>query len=213
MLYAKNKAGERILATKDVEATCPGCGSTMVAKMGNIIMHHWAHVKDSECDSWSEPEGEWHLGWKKRIDDYAKEHEIEDVLTIEKYMKQEDKWHFADIHSTNEGVTELQHSSISVADIEQRENFYGKMKWLFDVSEAYSSGRILLWEKPVEMDQPYYTFVWKRAKKTLMYTKKPLFLDLGNGQILQVQKKNINGKMYGWGYIIDYQWFISAYIL
>jgi competence protein CoiA len=221
MLYAKNISGDRIWPSKDIEARCFGCDSLMVAKMGAIMTHHWAHLTKKECDEWMENEGEWHLGWKKRIEDYAKENKI-NGLTVEKFIKQNDKWHFADIYSNEEGVTELQHSSISVENIQAREQFYGRMKWLFDCREAYEKGRLnittqskIINTHPVLGNQyeEWNNFTWKHCKKSIGYTAKPIFFDLGNNKILQVRKKTINGKMYGWGKVVDYEYFITAWVL
>ena len=52
MLYALNSSDEKIRATKNVEGWCPQCRGLMVAKMGEINAHHWAHVSSKDCDVW-----------------------------------------------------------------------------------------------------------------------------------------------------------------
>jgi competence CoiA-like predicted nuclease len=204
MLYAKNINGVKISPEKNIEARCFGCDSLMVAKMGMVMLHHWAHLTKKECDIWMENEGEWHLGWKKLCEEHSK---INDI-TIEKFIKKENIWHFADIYSEKKGVTELQHSPISVQDIQAREQFYGKMVWLFDCREAYKEGRLTIY-----YHNTYHTFTWKHPKKTIDFVRKPVFFDIGDNKILQISKTSIEGKMYGWGQIIDYKFFITTYVL
>lgn len=202
MLYAKNINGERILPTKDTEARCFGCGSLMIAKMGVIMSHHWAHLTKVECDEWMENEGEWHLGWKKKCTMFPD-------IEVEKFIKKENVWHFADVYFKNKStIIELQYSSISVEDIQKREEFYGKMIWLFDCRDAHNEERLCISE------QSYgHNFSWKRPKKTIGYANKPIFFDLGDNRILQVKKKTVKTRMYGWGYIISYDKFVSDNLL
>lgn len=198
MMYAKNNNGERILATKDQEGFCIGCGSKMMAKMGSIMVHHWSHITKVQCDDWMENEGEWHLSWKQKFIQYGNN------VEIEKYIKKGNEWHFADIYTEYDGVTELQHSTISIEDIKKREEFYEKMVWLFDCKEAFLMGRFCIYNKG-----NYHTFVWKHCKKSLMESNKSLYLDIGNNKIFKIMKKNINKKMFGWGNIIDYDTFLN----
>ena len=39
---------ERIEATKGAKGVCPCCGNDLVAKCGEIVIHHWSHKK--KCD-------------------------------------------------------------------------------------------------------------------------------------------------------------------
>ena len=162
------------------------------------MTHHWAHLTKKECDEWMENEGEWHLGWKKKcnmlpwID-----------VEVEKFIKKENVWHFADIYSESRGVIELQHSSISVEDIQAREQFYGKMIWLFDCRDAHNEERLCIREMSYG-----YNFTWKHPKKTIGYANKPVFFDLGDNRILQIKKKTVGTRMYGWGTIISYGKFV-----
>jgi ribosomal protein L33 len=41
--------------------------SKLTPKCGKIKVHHWAHKNDLNCDSWREPETEWHRQWKNRF--------------------------------------------------------------------------------------------------------------------------------------------------
>jgi len=42
---------KRIEATKGAKGVCPCCGSELVAKCGEIKVHHWSHKK--KCDDWT----------------------------------------------------------------------------------------------------------------------------------------------------------------
>ncbi|MBS1728868.1 MAG: hypothetical protein JST51_19280 [Armatimonadetes bacterium] len=65
MQYAVTRDGEKIEAVKDVEAFCPICLEPVLARCGRIKIHHWAHVADLDCDSWTEPETEWHRAGRR----------------------------------------------------------------------------------------------------------------------------------------------------
>jgi hypothetical protein len=89
----------------------------VLAKCGQINVHHWAHVVGEDCDPWSEPETPWHRKWK------SFGHLTEQTLAN----------HRADIITSRGLVVELQHSGISVDEIREREAFYGaNLRWLFD---------------------------------------------------------------------------------
>ena len=67
MLYADTRHG-RIEAEPGLQGACPQCGTPMVPKCGDIVSWHWAHTTTANCDPWSEGEGEWHRGWKRRLE-------------------------------------------------------------------------------------------------------------------------------------------------
>lgn len=107
---------------KKGRATCPLCSGRVIAKCGTRVTHHWAHEATTDCDPWSEPEGEWHRAWKSLVRPEQRE------VTMGP--------HRADIVSASGQVIELQHSSISAEDIAERCAFYHPMIWVFDVSKA-----------------------------------------------------------------------------
>ena len=116
MQYA-NVGGERVEATPGIKATCPLCKTGVVAKCGQLVVHHWAHVSNQECDPWWEPETAWHRRWKS----FARQTEV----TIQN--------HRADIVTSTGLIVELQHSGIAVEEIQERERCYGpNLRWLFD---------------------------------------------------------------------------------
>jgi len=126
--------GEKVEATPGIRGTCVCCGSETIAKCGTVMVHHWAHKSLIECDQWWESEGEWHRTWKRAVG-------AEDPARIEVTIRDtfSGKWHRADALSIDGWVIELQHSPLSPAKIQEREEFYGVhskgMVWIFDHSE------------------------------------------------------------------------------
>lgn len=192
MLYAYTKDGQKIRATKKnksegINAYCPlcdwpQCEKPLIYKPGKINASHFAHPEDIECDPWSRgKESEWHLGWKKLVN--KKECEV----TIE---KNGDK-HRADIQNKNGLVIELQNSSISFSEIHDREKFYDNMIWLFNGRKS----RIYVHEEKYKLlgwPDDCKSVTWKNVKKTILYARKRIFIDLDDGNVLYLIK-NING--------------------
>lgn len=120
MLYAKDASGLKVRASHRIQGWCPGCGAELLAKCGPILIHHWSHRARPECDPWWE-ETAWHRWWKDRF----RPDQVEVTLGP----------HRADVLS-QETVLELQHSSISSEEIEEREQFYtssvGGLIWVID---------------------------------------------------------------------------------
>jgi hypothetical protein len=97
-------------------------------------------------------------------------------------MSKNGETHRADAVLPDGKIIELQHSRISPEEIRERELFYGeKLVWIFDCRSAYEKGRIELKEK-----NDNKTFRWKHAKKTIAYTSRKTFLDLGEGNLYEL---------------------------
>jgi competence protein CoiA len=114
---------ERKEAQPNLSGVCIGCGNPMVAKCGEVRIKHWAHKRQSSCDSWWERETEWHRNWKNQFQDSWQEviHHADDG-----------ERHIADIETPDGWVIEFQHSHISVDERKSRENFYQKLIWVVD---------------------------------------------------------------------------------
>lgn len=84
--------GSRSRPIPGVLGECPFCGSEMIARCGEIKVHHWAHKSKADCDPWWEPETDWHrrwknefpIGWQERVftDRDSGERHIADVQTL-----------------------------------------------------------------------------------------------------------------------------------
>nr|WP_288210078.1 competence protein CoiA family protein [uncultured Dysgonomonas sp.] len=107
-----------------VDAVCPGCGASVIAKCGIQKTHHWAHKNMRMCDSWWETETEWHRAWKNKFPAEWQEIFLPDKQTGEK--------HIADVRTEHGLVIEFQHSFINPEERISREEFYKKMVWVVD---------------------------------------------------------------------------------
>lgn len=100
---------------------CKCCDTSMIGKKGTINRHHFAHKTKEDCDSWLQYKTEWHLFWQNLFNK-----EKQEVV-----MVKDEKKHIADIVS-NERVIEVQHSNISLENVQARELFYRNIIWLLD---------------------------------------------------------------------------------
>jgi len=117
MLYALNtETREKISAIKGIPAICPGCELPVIAKIGSVVIPHWAHQKNSNC-SFSEGETPWHLEWKSK---FPKEN-------CEIRMGN----HRADVFINNV-VLEFQSVTPDYKKILEREAFYENMFWIYN---------------------------------------------------------------------------------
>ena len=115
---------EKVEAQPDLQASCPGCGKPVIAKCGERRIHHWAHRNNKNCDSWWEPETEWHRSWKNNFPDDWQEVFLVDAKTKE--------LHIADVRTSHGLVVEFQHSHINPIERRSRESFYKNMVWVVD---------------------------------------------------------------------------------
>lgn len=173
MIWARviGKPG-RHTATKGARGVCEVCGGELRAKCGSLVTAHWAH-RAADCDAWSEPESDWHRNWKALFPEAWQE------VTIGR--------HRADI-KTPKLVIELQHSSISVEEIREREQFYGDMVWVFD--QRRSAARIAGFAPQQDPYFPefdrYERFAWVRHRRSLLACEKPVFIHTGRGKLFHV---------------------------
>jgi len=150
------------------------------------------------------PETQWHIDWKT----------IVGIDSCEVIVEKSGERKIADTITPKGFVVEYQHSSISTKEIKDREAFYEKMVWVFDLREPRSKGRFEI--RKGDIEAPYSTFRWLHAWKRLAYCTKPVFLHLGpyayeyyGGFInvipgpdlmFKVEKFYNKGK-YGWGHL------------
>ncbi len=113
---------ERIEATKGAKGICPSCGSELIARCGEIKIHHWAHKKKCD-DHWWENETEWHRNWKNQFPSELQERIHKD---------ESDEKHIADVKTSSGWTIEFQHSAISREERDSRDNFYNKLIWIVD---------------------------------------------------------------------------------
>jgi competence protein CoiA len=208
MMYADTASG-RAEASPGLEGTCPSCGHPCRPKCGNINVWHWAHHAGADCDPWSEPMTEWHLGWQRAVPPERRE-----------VVKGP---HRADIVTASGGVVEIQHSPVSDDVIAEREEFYGyQMAWIFDATKVditvEPAPAVLantpcgcankqcarIWLRPGTVCRcqhegcagrmakrqwklsPEVRFRWKYARRSVAACRRPVFLDLGQDRVLRL---------------------------
>jgi hypothetical protein len=115
--------GERREAEPGLSAKCPGCGSPMIARCGELRVWHWSHQGRRTCDPWWEPETEWHRAWKNNFPEIWQEF----FQTAENGER-----HIADVKTERGLVIEFQHSPLRRDERESREHFYGNIVWVVD---------------------------------------------------------------------------------
>jgi len=113
---------EKVEATKGAHGICQVCGSELIAKCGEIKIHHWSHKSKRNCDPWWENETEWHRTWKNRFPEPWQETVLKDTNTGEK--------HIADVRTKDGFVIEFQYSHINSNEQKSRELFYKRMVWV-----------------------------------------------------------------------------------
>jgi len=104
---------------------CICCNTKLIAKLGKIKMHHFAHENKIECDSFRTTDSMtfWHQYWQSFVD----------TKYFEYIIIKDNKKHIADIYNPDKKlVIEVQHSNITPQKIKEREDFYDNMLWLID---------------------------------------------------------------------------------
>jgi len=113
---------ERIEPSKGAKGLCPCCGSELVAKCGEIKVHHWSHKKKCD-DHWWENETEWHRNWKNKFPK-----EWQEIIQRDESGEK----HIADVKTGSGWTIEFQHSPISKEERDSRDYFYNKLIWIVD---------------------------------------------------------------------------------
>lgn len=148
---------EKIEATKGVKGICPSCGSELIAKCGEIKVHHWAHKGNRNCDSWWETETEWHRSWKNKFPV-----EWQEVI----HHADNGEKHIADVETPTGWVLEFQHSYLKPEERRSRDAFYSKLIWVVDgamrktdipkFNEARKEGRVIAPHPPFQTVMIYF---------------------------------------------------------
>jgi competence protein CoiA len=175
---APTRSGER--------SSCGLCHAIVIGRCGQIVARHWAHASALQCDPWWEAETRWHRTWKSLVPADRRE------VVIGR--------HRADLVTADGTVVELQHSSIAPAEIREREAFYRRMVWLFDGTTL--ADRLTFHETDL-----YLTFRWKHPRKSLAFARRPVYVDLGVDEVLQIRRLCIGGQgeaTGGWGHVLPY---------
>lgn len=141
----------------------------MMAKCGEIMVHHWAHQAEIDCDPWFEHETEWHRAWKALVPTERTEVPMGP--------------HRADIVAAKGWVCELQHSSISPEEIAEREAFYKRMAWVLDASVFLSRLYVMGFYGTTSVFKLKWTWMHQRWRSAT----RPVYLDLAPKTIGELQ--------------------------
>jgi Competence protein CoiA-like family len=179
--------GEKTLPLPGGRAACPMCGNGMIAKCGQLNVHHWAHEAAEDCDGWSEGIGPWHLSWQETV---AKE-----------FVEVQIGEHRADILGNSNTIIELQHSSISPDEIRSRECYYGNMLWVFDATHRFCG---------VKSGERWF-FAFGRSQHIKECTK-PVYLDFGEFIVQVEAMTDVFRRFSGFGLMRDREWFVERFL-
>ena len=148
---------EKIEATKGENGFCPSCGSEVIAKCGEIKVHHWAHKGNRNCDPWWENETQWHRVWKNNFPA-----EWQEVVN----HADDGERHIADVKTPSGWVLEFQHSLLKSEERRSRDAFYSKLIWIVDgtrrktdapkFDEALKEGRVIAPQLPFQTVMIYF---------------------------------------------------------
>jgi competence CoiA-like predicted nuclease len=198
MLFA-NVNGQKVEAKPNTMGICPSCEQTVFPKCGEIKVWHWAHRKDKSCDSWYEPETEWHKNWKLV---FGKEH-------CEIAISKGGVRHIADVWTKENVIIELQNSPIQKSIIRQREIFYGEsMIWVIngkpfkenfhyhrtrsvqldEEDEHYHRYNHLASKHETQPRKDEFTFSWSWSKKSWTDAQRQVFIDFGDETLFRVEE-------------------------
>lgn len=205
--------GEKTDAIPNTKGICPLCNRVVHSKCGEINIWHWAHHKNESCDSWFEPETEWHKNWKSV---FGKE--FSEIV-----IKKEGIKHIADVLTKENVVIELQNSPIQKQIIRKRELFYGeRMIWLINGSSfkqnfmisnssIYNDDIYLILNDLEQTDKlkKDFRFSWSWARKSWEDTERHVFIDFGNKDLFWV--KSGMGTNSGIGRYVSKKDFIIKY--
>ena len=142
----------RIEATKGAKGICPCCATELVARCGEIKVHHWAHKKKCN-DHWWENETEWHRDWKNKFPKDWQEIIHKDTVGEK---------HIADVKTLEDWVVEFQHSPISKEERSSRDNFYKKIIWVVDGTRRKTDIRQFkqILNEESRIDKPSKKILW-----------------------------------------------------
>lgn len=181
---------ERREAQPNCSGTCAGCAAVVIAKCGEVRIHHWAHKGTRACDPWWENETEWHRGWKNEYPEGWQEMRVTEDGT----------WHVADVKTEHGVVIEFQHSYLKPAERRARAAFYKKMVWVIDgrsrprdrarLDAALSSATVISRQPllvSVSSDDGGLLRDWEASRV-------PVYFDFGGSDLWRMNPHSPNGR-------------------
>lgn len=173
--------GQRQEAQPNLSGECPLCRRPVVAKCGDVRVHHWAHKGRLLCDPWWENETEWHRAWKDQFP--ADWQEIA-------HAAEDGERHIADVKTDRGWVIEFQYSYLKPEERRSREAFYRKLIWVVNGTRRKrdSAQLIRAWEEGVAVaGSPLVRKAFSdncRLLREWAGSNAPIFFDLGEKEWL-----------------------------
>lgn len=160
-LRAKDRFGKLTYIWDAVQGDpyfCQICGQPMMQRRCTDRIDHFAHYSPHgrtdivPCsDHWGYDKTDWHMEWQKRFP----------ADNIERVLELNGKKHIADV-LVGDLVIEFQHSSISLDEFTERNEFYTSLGyrviWVFDLIDEYNDGKF------AQTNYEFY-YKWAYAKK------------------------------------------------
>ncbi len=157
--------GTRLEAFPGGRGVCPVCGSEVIAKCGTRIIYHWAHQRPNDCDPWWENETPWHRNWKNLFPEGCRE---------VSHTASDGEIHRSDIKTPTGIFIEIQHSAMTDAERESREEFYKNLVWIIDGAAFHRNFDIYH-----PLPDPHADFardlVWAKAKRGMEGANRGIF--------------------------------------
>jgi hypothetical protein len=199
--------GQRMRAEQagsGARGTCPFTGHSVKACVGHILQY-WAYVGGApNFERGYEPESEWHLWWKRAVED-----EFCEVIFGPNGE------HRADIVGGDNSVIEIQHSRIDIRDVQDRVAFYRettgrRVVWVVDIQR--------FWRKTFKLGTlvgQRYKVEWKPKQDWVYYLAQTpdarLFLEYRDTDDRMLQAWVHQGQM--WAQFENKLTFFESYLL
>lgn len=164
--------GKRREAFAGGRGSCPTCNAEMIAKCGPRVIHHWSHKGSRNCDPWWENETDWHREWKSYFPEEWRE------IT---HLSKDGEIHRADIKTPAGIVIEIQHSSMTDAERQARETFYGNIVWVLD-GKGFEKNFHIFHMLPDPNSTIASDIIWAKASKKMGGAARGLFFRLSEAQ-------------------------------
>lgn len=166
MYFANDENGNRVFiddAKTGSKYYCPACKAQMIMKCGDIVAHHFSHKASKLCDPWYTNKMS---AWHRKLQNIFPKHCQEKMV----WNAEHTAFHIADIlfkYKDKTYVIELQHSSMSRREFEQRSKFYldlgYRLMWIFDFCETNPPKKILYKEK--NQEQEILSLIWPSSDR------------------------------------------------
>jgi hypothetical protein len=189
--------GERARAIKDGprRAACLDCGAAMLAKTGEVVSWHWAHLTENpHCAA--ALESEWHLGWKSEATHPGVE------VAVGKRR--------ADVLAPYGYAIEFQRSALTREEVQAREDDWErKVIWIFYAKEAYERpGGLEFWNADASFGKVDWAKIhWPHAPERVRAARCWVLLDVGKANLMFVGEW-VPGKspLQGYGWTVSREW-------